>query len=261
MRLGLTGIVVAALIALAAGAPSEATGPTAKEWVPDTSSARHYAKQRQGRVSFEIIDLAGRPSGFGPRQTYPMASTIKVMLLVAYLDRQSVRHRRLHSSEKGLLGPMIRRSSNQAATRVLGIVGSGGLHRVARRARMHRFHFDPAVWGLSRTDPLDQARFMLRIEGLLPPRHRAYALHLLAHVIPSQRWGIGRVHLPDGWNLYFKGGWGSGTGAVDHQVALIESGSERLALAIYTQSDPSHEYGKQTLRGVASRLLAGLPQP
>ena len=26
---------------------------------------------------------------------------------------------------------------------------------------------------------------------------------------------------PPGWHLYFKGGWGSGTGWVDHQTALL----------------------------------------
>ena len=64
-----------------------------------------------------------------------------------------------------------------------------------------------------------------------------------------------------GWRLYFKGGWGSGTGAVDHQVAFLQSGRMRIALAIFTVGNPSHGYGKQTLRGVAARLLRGLPKP
>jgi hypothetical protein len=36
-------------------------------------------------------------------------------------------------------------------------------------------------------------------------------MHLLRTVVPSQRWGVARVR-PDGWRLYFKGGWGSGSG-------------------------------------------------
>ena len=73
----------------------------------------------------------------------------------------------------------------------------------------------------------------------------------------SQRWGIARVR-PPGWALYFKGGWGSGTGWVDHQVALVRRGRRRLSVAILVTSSPSHEYGKETLRGVAARLLRGL---
>jgi hypothetical protein len=124
---------------------------------------------------------------------------------------------------------------------------------------MHRFQYNP-VWGLSRSSPRDQSRFMFRLDRFLPARHRGYARRQLARIVPSQRWGIGRLRLP-GWRLYFKGGWGSGTGAVDHQVAFLESGRMRIALAIFTVGNPSHGYGKRTLRGVAARLLRGLPRP
>ena len=99
---------------------------------------------------------------------------------------------------------------------------------------------------------------MDHLDRFVPPRHRAFARHQLAHIVPSQRWGIGRLHLP-GWHLYFKGGWGSGSGAVDHQIAFLESGQSRISLAIFTQSDGSHRYGKRTLRGIAARLLRDLP--
>jgi hypothetical protein len=111
------------------------------------------------------------------------------------------------------------------------------------------------VWGESRTSPRDQVRFMDHLMSYIPGDHRAYARYLLSHVIRPQRWGIGRV-VPRGWTLYLKGGWGSGGGRVDHQVALLKRGPHRIALALFTQFDPDHAYGKRTLRGLASRLLA-----
>ena len=75
--------------------------------------------------------------------------------------------------------------------------------------------------------------------------------------MPSQRWGIGRLELPD-WRVYFKGGWGSGTGAVDHQVALLRRGDERIAVAVLTADNGTHAAGKATLEGVFRRLLRGL---
>ena len=66
------------------------------------------------------------------------------------------------------------------------------------------------------------------------------------------------MRLPAGWRLYFKGGWGSGTGRVDHQVALLARGHTRVSLAILTASDGTHAYGKETLRAIAARLLRGL---
>ncbi len=77
-------------------------------------------------------------------------------------------------------------------------------------------------------------------------------------IVPSQRWGIGEVS-PPGWRLYFKGGWGSGTGLIDNQVALLRRGCARLSIAVLTMDDGSHAYGKQTLRAIFARLLRGLP--
>ncbi len=99
------------------------------------------------------------------------------MLLVAYLDRRSVRNRPLSADDRSLLAPMIRRSDN-AADRVLGIVGPGGLRALARRAGMRRFTPVTGIWGLSRIDAADQARYLLRIDALTAPRHRAFAMQL-----------------------------------------------------------------------------------
>ena len=80
---------------------------------------------------------------------------------------------------------------------------------------------------------------------------------LLETIVPSQRWGIAEV-APRGWRLFFKGGWGTGTGLVDHQVALLTAGRQRVSVAILTAANGSHAYGKRTLRGIAKRLLRGL---
>jgi hypothetical protein len=191
---------------------------------------------------------------FHAAQTAPAASVFKVMLLVAFLR---MRHDSgLSARDRSLLGPMIRRSDSVAATEVRDIVGVRRIERVAEVARMRDFRYR-AVWGESRTSPRDQARFMYRLSSYIPGRHRPYALHLLSHIVHSQSWGIGRV-APPGWHLYFKGGWGSGTGRVDHQVVLLTRGGRRVSAAVFTQFDPDHAYGERTERGVFARLLGGL---
>jgi hypothetical protein len=224
-------------------------------WTPHIRDAASYASKRAGGISF-AVRTEHRLRGIDVQRTVPSASVLKPMLLVAYLRRPEVRRRALTARERALLGPMIRRSDNAAASEVCNIVGTGGLARLAGRVRMRRFHA-ARPWGLSSIDAADQTRFLLHIDRYVPRRHRRYALRLLGSIVPSQRWGIARVR-PRGWALYFKGGWGSGTGWADHQVALLRRGRRRVAVAILITSSPSHEYGKATLRGIAARLLRGL---
>jgi beta-lactamase class A len=249
-----------AIVAAAAAAALLASGQAAQAapWKPDVKHAIRYASQRHGIISF-AVKTDRKQYNWHAKRTVPSASVLKAMLLVSYLNMRSVRQRSLSSSEKHTLGPMIRRSSNSAANTIISRVGLNRLRALARRADMHHFSPTLPIWGNSRINADDQVRFFDRIDKLTPKRHRRYAMYLLAHVTPSQRWGIGRVQ-PRGWRLYFKGGWGSGTGRVDHQVALLTRGKERVSIAILTYLDGSHAYGKATLRGVAKRLLRGLAE-
>lgn len=225
-------------------------------WQPGVRAAIAYAHTRAGEVSFAVRS-EHRIWAWRPERTVPSASVLKAMLLVAYLDDPRVRDRPLRASDHRLIDPMIQHSDNTAATEVLAFVGASGVYGVARRAHMRNFTLDSVIWGLSRIDAADQVRFFLHIDREVVSRHRAAAMHLLATVTPSQRWGIGRLRLP-GWQLYFKGGWGAGTGEVEHQVVLLRHGAVRLALAVLITNSPSHSYAKETLQGVFARLLRGV---
>ena len=245
----------ALLISLAtpAAAQTEQIPPT---WSPDVRPAARFASQRQGDVRFAVIDEAGKMHGRAASVSAPMASVFKVMLMVTYLRRASVRNRDLRAADRALLAPMIRRSDNATATRIRDLVGAQAINRLARDAGMRDFELHP-TWGLSRSSPRDQAPFMFELDRYIPSRHEAYARRLLSSIVRSQRWGIPKA-APPGWDVFFKGGWGSGTGRVTHQVAFLEAGERRVAVAVFTENSPSHAYGTATVRGVAARLLRGL---
>jgi beta-lactamase class A len=244
---------LAALALLAALAWPASAG--AQRWEPDIAGAAKWAAARQGSVTF-AVRTDDRLLGRGLDTQVPSASVFKAMLLVTYLRQHSVRGRALTAADRALLAPMIRRSDNVAATRVRDIVGNDAIVRLAHQAGMKRFVIRD-VWGLSLITARDQTKFFLHIDDRVPERHREYAMRLLRTIVPSQRWGMAQV-IPDGWRMYFKGGWGSGTGAVDHQVGLLRRGEHRVAVAVLTVNSPSHAYGKATLEGVSKRLLTGL---
>ncbi|MBV9309338.1 MAG: serine hydrolase [Solirubrobacterales bacterium] len=219
-------------------------------------AAARYARSRTGDIAF-AVRTDHRFYGYRPNHVEWSASVVKAMLLVAYLDQGSVAHRDLNGYDRGLLDPMITRSDNNAAQQVFNTVGQGGLQALARRVGMRHFGTDP-VWGKTRITAADQTRFFLHIGSYIAPKHRAYAMQLLASVVPSQRWGIGQV-APKRWKLYFKGGWGYGTGLLDHQVTLLVRGCARVSIAVLTMYDGSHGYGKATLRAIFARLLHRFP--
>ncbi len=262
---GLRGYRVAVLTALAVLlGPSHAiadgerviTHQEAKSWSPDAQPARDYALTRAGHVSFSVFDMRGDQREFGGYGHAPMASTFKVMLLVAYLRRAG--DRSLTDYDRSLLEPMIRRSDNETASRIDSMLGRGPIEKLANDAEMKSFRWAD-IWGRSKSTPRDQAFFMRTLHQYVPDRHWDYARRLLTSITPSQRWGIGQVPVR-GWHLGFKGGWGSGTGLVNHQVVLLQKDGYRIGLAVFTENSPSHEYGKDTLEGVFRVLLRDLPR-
>jgi hypothetical protein len=231
--------------------------PLGQIWRPNIHSAIQYAHHRRGDIAF-AVRTAGALYGYRPNHQEWSASVLKAMLMVAYLNRPSVARRALKATDTRLLYPMITSSDNDDADAVDEIVGARGLQALAARVGMTSFEPAEPIWGESEVTARDQTRFFLHIDRYVVPRHRAYAMHLLASIVPSQRWGVGEV-APKGWKLYFKGGWGSGTGLIDSQVALLRRGCARVSLAVLTMNDGSHAYGKQTLRVIFRKLLRGLP--
>ena len=254
--------VIAAAILTATIAPTAAqagiSAEEARHWHPDVVAAEQYAKARSTDVSFAIYDMRNRLDAHEGSRSYIMASTFKVMLLAAYLRQDSVGDRELTEDERDLLGPMIRESANSNATQVRDMLGRGPIESLAGAAGMSGFVWND-IWGFCRAEPKDGAKLMRRLPGLLPNRHRAYALRLLENIIGRQRWGVAHVE-PQGWDLAFKGGWGLRGYRVEHQMALLRHGRRSIGVSVLTQGNPSRPYGRKTLEGVYQRLLKDLPR-
>ena len=225
-------------------------------WHPHMLAAIGYTQTRTGDIAFAVRTGDGRFYAYRPNHEEWSASVVKAMLMVAYLDEPWVRGRALTAREKSILGPMITESDNDDAQIVFDTIGQGALRSLAHRVGMTHFATSP-IWGETEITAADETRFFLHVDSFIAKRHSAYAMSLLAGIVPSERWGIGEV-APRGWKLYFKGGWGYGTGLLDHQVALLVRGCARVSVAVLTMYDGSHAYGKATLKGLFERLLRGL---
>lgn len=210
--------------------------------------ARRFAVSRAGLVSFAVVDSVGTIHCRSCRRPYRAASLVKAMLLVAELRRLASGSGQLTAGARALTGAMIRVSDNASAMSIYLRVRDTGLYRLAEAARMRSFGVY-GHWGNAEMTALDQARFFARIDRLIPAGYRGYARRLLSSVVASQAWGIPEVSRPR-WRTAFKGGWVSTPrGELVHQVARLQRGARSIAIAVFTDGNPTHAYGRATIPG------------
>jgi hypothetical protein len=218
--------------------------------------AAAYLGGRTGRTALAVVDSEGRLSGIHIHWTFPTASVVKAMLLVAYLRRlDSLGRRRVDSYSNSFLYPMIHISDNNAATQAWSIVGDSGLYSVAGAAGMTAFSVS-GPWRTALLSPADQARFFFEMDSLIPPEFVGYARFLLSTIEPSQSWGIPVIARPLGYQTFFKdGSEPTAMGQLVHQIDRIEGHGQTFSVAVMTDGDPTMQYGIDTIQSVAAALL------
>jgi beta-lactamase class A len=235
-----------------------------------TSAARKY-RRLASRMSRGITAaLRGRVSVVGltaadarthitcklhPWWTFHSASVVKVIILGALLHELEAEHRALTPEEVTLTQAMITQSSNSAATALWDEVGMRNLQRFLNLAKMkHTQLGEDGFWGLTLVTAHDELLLLNLLttkNSVLRGPSRAYALHLMAHVIPSQRWGVPAgapakvtVHVKNGW-LPDTGGW------VINSIGAFTGHGRDYKIVVLTRDNPSMTYGVDTVQGVA----------
>jgi hypothetical protein len=269
----------AGAIALARTASSRADAPT-----PATSictSAKHpklaakissgitaaLAGRNQSVVGLTAADPADDLScAFHQTWHFYAASVIKVTIISALL-RKVHGPAGLTATQRTLAYRMITQSSNSAATSLWNDVGMNDMQAFLDRAGMQHTILSYA-WGLTQItaqDELTLLRVLTTKRKVLSKSSRQYVLWLMAHVIPSQRWGVSAgapsnvtVHLKNGWLPYPEAGdWhinsiGAVTGKdIDYQIVILTGPP--------ATGGQGESYGIQTVQlaaDVINRILA-----
>ena len=223
-------------------------------------AARKYAAARSGVVSFGALNSEGKLRGESEGRRFAAASVVKAMLLAAETRRLKHAGEGLDDATDSLLTSMITISDNAAADSIYARVGDAGLNAAAERAGMTRFTV-AGYWGNAQIAAADMARFFGDLDRQFPRRFREYAKGLLGSVTETESWGIPEV-AGRRWAVRFKGGW-LPDHALVHQAAELRErdGERRLAIVVLTDEQPSFDYGIETVRGVAARLLSRSGDP
>ncbi|MCE1178873.1 MAG: class A beta-lactamase-related serine hydrolase [Micrococcales bacterium] len=206
-----------------------------------------------------MLDAVGRHAYLSGDQSYEMASTAKVDILLALLMHATEEERELTAQEDAHAREMIGRSDNDAAWSLYRRMGSEeGVSRLWEALGMTGMIPEETSWGLMQTTLADRLRILdviVRGHPLIDPRLLSYGRSLLAQVDAEQVWGVGDA-ARDGEGILVKNGWLPRSTDdfrwIVNSTGLIRSRDTALRLAVYTKGSATKEDGI----ALVCRLLA-----
>jgi len=273
-RRGLTGAVAAVLPAVMSIAflarPADAAAGQAAASSPVCRSSSHgalaarltrdIAAARRGRLSTVAVEVddpgIGLVCQLESSRHFDSASVVKVTILGALLRKAQDQHRNLTRTERALAWVMITRSDNDAASQLWAEVGYRYLQHFLNLAGMTHTVLGPdGFWGLTQITASDETlllRLLLAANPVLDTSARDYALSLMAHVIPGQRWGVPAgaptsltAHVKNGWLPLATHGWRI------HSIGCFTGYGGGYSIVVLTQDNPTMAYGIATIEAIA----------
>ncbi|MFF9479214.1 serine hydrolase [Streptomyces sp. NPDC014733] len=225
--------------------------------------SRDIAGAFRGRADTQALALYDASTQtscrFRADAAFDSASVVKVTVLGALLRQAQEAHRPLTEQEGRLATAMITKSDNAATNALWRQVGPDGIQRFLTLAGMaHTRPDDGPSWGLTQItadDQLTLMRLLTHDNDVLGPDARSYALGLMRHVAPDQRWGAPAGHPADATSQV-KNGWlpRSTDGWRVHSVAAFTGGGHDYGLAVLSRANRTMDYGIATIEA-ASRVI------
>ncbi len=151
---------------------------------------------------------------------------------------------------------MITESDNDAASDLWAELGYPYLRHFLNLAGMKQTSLGPGgYWGLTQITAHDETlllRLLVTPNKVLNAASRAYALSLMAQVIPSQRWGV-PAGAPKSVTVHVKNGWLPRATHVwrIHSLGVFTWPKGWSTIVVLTEDNPTMAYGVDIIQGVA----------
>jgi Beta-lactamase enzyme family len=233
-------------------------------------SARANAQGAQLTSSSGIMNAAvydvtrGRYYTYNAPNQFVTGSSMKVPIMLTFLDMVERQGRRPTTHEMWLLSTMIENSNNDSASALYygEIGGAAGVASFLQRIGIGGLYPNPHAWGWSVITPWTMVNLLTLLYNgrILTATHRHLAFYLMEHVEADQQVGVGDT-APSGAIVAMKDGWvpaPDGLWAMNSS-GIVMFGRETYIIAVYTKDNPSLGSGQNLVRRVcrmvASRLL------
>ena len=216
-----------------------------------------------GTMYTVVYDVTrGRYSSYGVPGQFVAASSMKVPILLTFLNMIERQGRAATSSERGWMITMIENSNNDSATALYNEVGRGaGVVNYIQRIGLSGLSINPKAWGWSLISPWTMLNLLtlLNAGAILTPQDRIFALTLLQNVEADQRVGVGDT-APAGALVAMKDGWVIGPDGLwaVNSSGIVRRGAETYIIAAYTRGEPSLGAGQSAVRQICAAVAANL---
>ncbi|HEY7349389.1 MAG TPA: serine hydrolase [Ktedonobacterales bacterium] len=196
-------------------------------------------------------------------------SSMKVTIMLTFLNMTESEGREPNSQEMQLLTTMIENSDNDSASTLYfkKIGGAAGVSRYLQEIGVTGLEPNPEAWGYSTISPLVMTHILTLLqEGkILTQQDRDLAFNLMEHIESDQRFGVGDT-APKGATVAMKNGWLRGPGpngpetglwAVNSSGIVMLSG-ETYIVSVYTAENNSFQDGKDILHRICSAMTSAM---
>ena len=188
-----------------------------------------------------------------------VASSIKVPIMLTFLDMIEQQQRQPTDDEMQLLTTMIENSDNDSATALYEEIGQGAaISAYMQKIGVTGLSPDDAAWGYSLITPQTMVNLLtdLQTGTILTAPDRTLALNLMENIESDQQVGVGDT-APDGALMAMKDGWVPGPDDLwaMNTSGIVQMGQEVYIVSVYTQEQPSLDDGQAIADHVCSALV------
>jgi beta-lactamase class A len=209
-----------------------------------------YVAQQNGDMGVADYDVThDRTYAANADKTYILASSAKVYLMLADLNRIEAAGRQPSGNDTQLLAAMIEHSDNNAAQTIYQQIGyDKGTQSYLAGIGISDYEPCPDGWGCAKASAGDMVHALtLLLQGkILTVADRQLALGLMSQIEADQRMGVGET-APSGATFYMKDGW---LNYPDPSVwslntsGIVVAGKETYIISVYSQNQPDEDWTK-----------------
>jgi len=226
-----------------------------------------YLAHIGNNVNVVVYDVThNRYYMYNPNAQSITGSSMKVAILLTFLNMTESQGREPDADDMNLLTTMIENSDNDSASALYynEIGGAAGVASFLHSIGVRGLDPDGDAWGYSEITPMAMVNLLtLLYEGKILTRHdRQLALYLMENIEPDQQVGVGDT-APQNATVAMKDGWLPGPDGLwaFNSSGIVTLGQQTYIIAVYTQEqnslDDGHAIARHVCAAVASLLILG----